>query len=186
MLINSSQETNTELDMYGCFKALAENKGGCDVSKTLGSLLETSTSVNGDDLCPNVTEIHREVKALAPALRQNGQRIVIVVATDGLPTDECGYGGEVHQKEFVEALRLLEGLPVWVVIRLCTDEERVVNFAEAGNCDVDAFRRFFHLMLERGVYLAPSAFEAGFVSSAHSEEHIEATVSAARESFARL
>ena len=67
-----------------------------------------------------------------------------------------------------------------------TDEERVVNFAEAGNCDVDAFRRFFHLMLERGVYLAPSAFEAGFVSSAHSEEHIEATVSAARESFARL
>ena len=67
-----------------------------------------------------------------------------------------------------------------------TDEERVVNFAEAGNCDVDAFRRFFHLMLERGVYLAPSAFEAGFVSFAHSEEHIEATVSAARESFARL
>ena len=67
-----------------------------------------------------------------------------------------------------------------------TSEERVVNFVEAGSCDVDAFRRFFHLMLERGVYLAPSAFEAGFVSSAHSEEHIEATVSAARESFARL
>ena len=41
-------------------------------------------------------------------------------------------------------------------------------------------------MLERGVYLAPSAFEAGFVSSAHTEEHILATVAAARESFARL
>ena len=67
-----------------------------------------------------------------------------------------------------------------------TDADRVVNFAEAGKCDVDAFRRFYHLMLERGVYLAPSAFEAGFVSSAHSEEHIEATVAAARESFARL
>jgi glutamate-1-semialdehyde 2,1-aminomutase len=67
-----------------------------------------------------------------------------------------------------------------------TEAERVVNFAEAGNCDGEAFRRFFHLMLERGVYLAPSAFEAGFVSSAHSEEHIEATVAAARESFARL
>ena len=67
-----------------------------------------------------------------------------------------------------------------------TSADRVVNFAEAGDCDVDAFRRFFHLMLERGVYLAPSAFEAGFVSSAHSEEHIEATVSAARESFSRL
>ena len=67
-----------------------------------------------------------------------------------------------------------------------TDAKKVINFAEAGNCDVAAFRAFFHLMLERGVYLAPSAFEAGFVSSAHTQEHIEATVAAARESFARL
>ena len=67
-----------------------------------------------------------------------------------------------------------------------TSAKKVINFAEAGNCDVAAFRAFFHLMLERGVYLAPSAFEAGFVSSAHTQEHIEATVAAARESFARL
>ena len=67
-----------------------------------------------------------------------------------------------------------------------TDAERVVNFAEAGSCDVEAFKAFYHLMLDRGVYLAPSAFEAGFVSSAHTAEHIEATVAAARESFARL
>ena len=67
-----------------------------------------------------------------------------------------------------------------------TDAERVVNFAEAGSCDVETFKAFYHLMLDRGVYLAPSAFEAGFVSSAHTAEHIEATVAAARESFARL
>jgi len=67
-----------------------------------------------------------------------------------------------------------------------TAADRVVNFAEAGNCDVDAFRRFYHLMLERGVYLAPSAFEAGFVSSAHTEEHIDTTIAAARDSFSRL
>lgn len=67
-----------------------------------------------------------------------------------------------------------------------TTAKKVINFAEAGNCDVAAFRAFFHLMLERGVYLAPSAFEAGFVSSAHTQEHIDATVAAARESFARL
>jgi len=64
--------------------------------------------------------------------------------------------------------------------------DRVVNFAEAGACDVDAFRVFYHLMLDRGVYLAPSAFEAGFASSAHSDEQIEATIAAAGESFARL
>ncbi|NNK32499.1 MAG: glutamate-1-semialdehyde 2,1-aminomutase, partial [Xanthomonadales bacterium] len=67
-----------------------------------------------------------------------------------------------------------------------TDAERIVNFAEVGSCDVDAFRSFFHHMLERGVYLAPSAYEAGFVSIAHDEEHIEATIAAAGESFDRL
>jgi glutamate-1-semialdehyde 2,1-aminomutase len=67
-----------------------------------------------------------------------------------------------------------------------TDAKRVVNFAEAGRCDVAAFKAFFHHMLKRGVYLAPSAYEAGFVSSAHTDEHIQATVAAARESFALL
>jgi glutamate-1-semialdehyde 2,1-aminomutase len=67
-----------------------------------------------------------------------------------------------------------------------TDADRVINFAEAGHCDVAAFKRFFHLMLERGVYLAPSAFEAGFVSMAHTEQQIQATVKAAQESFALI
>ena len=67
-----------------------------------------------------------------------------------------------------------------------TDAGRVVNFEQAGACDGAAFRAFFHHMLERGVYLAPSAYEAGFVSSAHEDEHIESTVAAARESFALL
>jgi glutamate-1-semialdehyde 2,1-aminomutase len=67
-----------------------------------------------------------------------------------------------------------------------TGAERVVNFTQAGACDTAAFRRFFHFMLDRGVYLAPSAFEAGFVSSAHTEQHIEATITAARASFRAL
>ena len=67
-----------------------------------------------------------------------------------------------------------------------TAAEQVVNFAEAGNCNVDAFRAFYHMMLERGVYLAPSAFEAGFVSSAHSDGHIDSTIAAAREAFRLL
>jgi len=67
-----------------------------------------------------------------------------------------------------------------------TGVEKIVNFAQAGSVDVDAFKVFYHLMLKRGVYLAPSAYEAGFVSSAHTDEHIEATIAAARESFSRL
>ena len=62
----------------------------------------------------------------------------------------------------------------------------VKSYAEVTACDVDAFRRFFHTMLDRGVYLAPSAFEAGFVSSAHGPEEIALTVDAARQAFAEL
>jgi glutamate-1-semialdehyde 2,1-aminomutase len=65
-----------------------------------------------------------------------------------------------------------------------TEAQRVQNFAQATACDQAAFRRFFHAMLERGVYLAPSAFEAGFVSAAHSDADIDATLTAAAEAFA--
>ncbi|HUL91157.1 MAG TPA: glutamate-1-semialdehyde 2,1-aminomutase [Burkholderiales bacterium] len=57
------------------------------------------------------------------------------------------------------------------------------TYAEVMQCDTGAFKRFFHAMLGRGIYLAPSAYEAGFVSSTHSEKDIAATVSAAEAAF---
>ena len=62
-------------------------------------------------------------------------------------------------------------------------EKQIVNFEQSGAVDVDMFKCFFHAMLDKGIYLAPSAYEAGFVSSAHTEEHIFATINAAREAF---
>ena len=67
-----------------------------------------------------------------------------------------------------------------------TDAEQVTNFAQATACDQERFKRFFHAMLRRGIYLAPSAFEAGFVSSAHSAAEINATIEAAGEAFAEI
>jgi glutamate-1-semialdehyde 2,1-aminomutase len=67
-----------------------------------------------------------------------------------------------------------------------TGEPRVDTFAKVMACDVGQFKRFFHGMLDRGVYLAPSAFEAGFVSAMHTETEIDATVAAAAEVFAGL
>jgi len=61
--------------------------------------------------------------------------------------------------------------------------EQVDTYAQAIACDTAAFNRFFHAMLERGVYLAPSAFEAGFMSSAHGDVEIANTIDAAREAF---
>src|SRR5690606_24673975 len=62
-------------------------------------------------------------------------------------------------------------------------DQQVDTYAGATGCDTDAFNRFFHAMLERGVFLAPSAYEAGFISSAHDAEAIQATLAAAREAF---
>ena len=65
-------------------------------------------------------------------------------------------------------------------------EGPVRNFEEAKATDADRFGRLHRAMLERGVYLAPSAFEAGFTSLAHSDADIEATIQAFRESFAAV
>ena len=64
-----------------------------------------------------------------------------------------------------------------------SNTKQIINFEQSGAVDVKMFKRFFHAMLDGGVYLAPSAYEAGFVSSAHTEEHIEATINAAREAL---
>jgi hypothetical protein len=79
-------------------------------------------------LTDHILEIHRGISSMAPMLRARGQRVVITLATDGLPTDAQGNGGSYEQKAFVEALRTLEQLPIWLVIRLCTNEEHVVEF----------------------------------------------------------
>jgi glutamate-1-semialdehyde 2,1-aminomutase len=60
------------------------------------------------------------------------------------------------------------------------------SYAEVTQCDVKRFGRFFHRMLEAGIYLAPSAFEAGFVSAAHSQPDIGATIAAAAQAFGEL
>ncbi|WP_341938062.1 glutamate-1-semialdehyde 2,1-aminomutase [Marinimicrobium sp. C2-29] len=66
-----------------------------------------------------------------------------------------------------------------------TDEPQVTRFDQVMACDSERFNRFFHGMLERGVYLAPAAFEAGFVSAAHTDADIDQTLSAARELFSQ-
>jgi glutamate-1-semialdehyde 2,1-aminomutase len=67
-----------------------------------------------------------------------------------------------------------------------TDVEKVENYQQVMACDNDAFSRFFHGLLKRGVYIAPAAYETGFLSSAHGDEEIEATLEAATITFSEL
>jgi glutamate-1-semialdehyde 2,1-aminomutase len=75
---------------------------------------------------------------------------------------------------------------VGAMFGLFFNADKVESYAQATACDIDRFRRFFHGMLERGVFLAPSAFEAGFLSSAHGEQDLADTIAAAREVFAEI
>ncbi|MDX7759940.1 glutamate-1-semialdehyde 2,1-aminomutase [Aeromonas hydrophila] len=67
-----------------------------------------------------------------------------------------------------------------------TDEPEITRYEQVTRCDMERFKRFYHLMLEEGVYLAPSAYEAGFLSLAHGDKEIEHTLTAAERSFAKL
>ena len=67
-----------------------------------------------------------------------------------------------------------------------TDQPEITRFSQVGACDIERFKRFFHGMLSRGVNMAPSAYEAGFVSAMHGATEIEETIEAAAATFAEL
>ncbi|MFZ5605592.1 MAG: glutamate-1-semialdehyde 2,1-aminomutase, partial [Pseudomonadota bacterium] len=67
-----------------------------------------------------------------------------------------------------------------------SDEKSISRFAQVTRCDIARFQKFYHLMLQEGVYLAPSAYEAGFVSAAHGDAELEQTIAAARKVMKNL
>lgn len=67
-----------------------------------------------------------------------------------------------------------------------TDQQQVTSYSDVTKCDIERFKRFFNLMLQKRVYLAPSAYEACFTSLAHGEKEIKATLEAAEFAFATL
>ncbi|MBV1788904.1 glutamate-1-semialdehyde 2,1-aminomutase [Marinobacterium sp. D7] len=109
--------------------------------------------------------------------------------------------GDVHESLSAKAEYLTQGLEV-VAARhnipftttcvggmfglFFTETKEIRGFADATACDTERFGRFFHAMLDQGVYLAPSAFEAGFISDAHTEIDLDATLAAADKAFATL
>ncbi len=79
-------------------------------------------------LAQHVREIRENVLSMMDDLNAEGKKVAVILATDGLPTNNQGIGGFQERNDFTDALRSMEGLPVWIVIRLCTDEENVVEF----------------------------------------------------------
>ena len=67
-----------------------------------------------------------------------------------------------------------------------SEEKNITSFEQVSACDAERFKKFYHGMLDQGVYLAPSSYETGFVSSAHSDDDIAKTLDAAEKVFSEL
>jgi len=67
-----------------------------------------------------------------------------------------------------------------------SSEEKVTNFSQASNCDIESFKKFYKSMIRQGVYFAPSAYECGFLSDAHGKNELDQTINAALTAFSEL
>jgi len=67
-----------------------------------------------------------------------------------------------------------------------SSEEKVTNFSQASNCDIELFKKFYKSMIRQGVYFAPSAYECGFLSAAHTNNELDQTINAALTAFSEL
>ncbi|MEK6711762.1 MAG: glutamate-1-semialdehyde 2,1-aminomutase [Nitrospinota bacterium] len=124
-----------------------------------------------------------------PLAMTAGIETLRVIEEEGLP--EVLEGRTAKLAEGMLAAAKGAGVPAWGVhcgtmFCLFFQEGPVYNFAGAKRSDTKAYARFFHAMLAQGVALAPSQFEVGFLSSAHQEADVEATLAAARRAFSSL
>ena len=146
-------------------------------------------------------EIMQDIAPLGPVYQAGTLSGNPVAMAAGLATLEGVSAPGFHARLAAATTRLVEGLEqaarhagiALATNHACgmfglffTDAPQVSSYAQATACDIERFKRFFHGMLAEGIYLAPSAFEAGFVSAAHSDELIDETVEAATRVFARI
>ncbi len=123
-----------------------------------------------------------------------------VAVTAGLATLKLIQAPDFHAKLAAQTKKLVDGLvaaakeagvvfsaqSVGGMFGLYFSEKCPSSFAEVMQSNKENFNKFFHLMLDAGIYLAPSAFEAGFVSAAHTDQDIELTINAAKKAFGSL
>ena len=67
-----------------------------------------------------------------------------------------------------------------------SSEKKVSNFSQASSCNIELFKKFYNAMLKQGIYLAPSAYEAGFLSNAHTDDDLDKTINAASTAFSLI
>jgi glutamate-1-semialdehyde 2,1-aminomutase len=166
-------------------------------------------------IAPDLTTLGKVIGGGLPVGAYGGRREIMELVAPAGPVYQAGTlsGNPLAMTAGIETLRVLAEPGVWegidgtaerlvaglaalgapvqlaragTMFGLFFTDAPVTTWEEAKRADTGRFAAFHRALLERGVYLAPSQFEAGFLSSAHGEEEIEATLAAAREAFAAL
>ena len=110
------------------FSIADQGKNFLEEISQIKKIMQHSKPYGSTPLTQHLIEIAQRIAVMEGKMRKKGLEAVVVIATDGLPTSPDGHTSEELNDEFILALQHLQTLPVWVVIRLCTDEEEVVNF----------------------------------------------------------
>jgi glutamate-1-semialdehyde 2,1-aminomutase len=142
-------------------------------------------------------DIMEKIAPLGPVYQAGTLSGNPIAVAAGLATLKIVSAKGFHEKVAATTRRLVEGLAaeggrgfaaqsIGSMFGVYFREKAPTSFAEVMQCDRERFNRFFHEMLTLGVYLAPSAYEAGFVSAAHGAPEIDATLAAARASFRKI
>jgi glutamate-1-semialdehyde 2,1-aminomutase len=142
-------------------------------------------------------DIMEKIAPLGPVYQAGTLSGNPIAVAAGLATLKIVSARGFHEEVESTTRRLIEGLAaeggkgfsaqsIGSMFGVYFRDKAPTSFAEVMQCDRERFNRFFHQMLARGVYLAPSAYEAGFVSAAHGAAEIDATLAAARESFQKI
>jgi hypothetical protein len=110
------------------FSIADEGKNAIEEVRSIKTIMQHCKPFGSTPLASHLVEIGQRIAAMQSKMRKKGLEAVVIIATDGLPTSPEGVTSQAISDEFIHALQTLQSLPVWIVIRLCTDEQAVVDF----------------------------------------------------------
>ena len=110
------------------FSIAEEGKNVIEEVQSIKKIMQRCKPFGSTPLASHLVEIGKLIRVTEAKMRKKGLEAVVIIATDGLPTSPEGYTSQAINNDFIHALQALQRLPVWVVIRLCTDEQAVVDF----------------------------------------------------------
>jgi len=121
--------------------------------QTAKSIMARAYPTGATPLTQHILQIQRIIAPMAQELKRTGKLATVILITDGLPSDAYGNEGTIITQKFIQALKTLENLPVWLVIRLCTDDDSVVDFynnldAHLNNLDIDVVDDYYGEAIE--------------------------------------